>query len=100
MKNNDFFTWNNIKYGFREIVKIYSNQDSFFSKKRIESGIAFTIAQFCMVAFFVTHIDTLTMGEFLLWAGTEFAVAGYIINQIQKEKATLNTTNEEGEEQL
>jgi hypothetical protein len=26
------------------------------------------------------------MGEFLLWAGAEFAVSGYIINKIQKEK--------------
>ena len=26
------------------------------------------------------------MGEFLLWAAAEFAVSGYIINKIQKEK--------------
>jgi hypothetical protein len=26
------------------------------------------------------------MGEFLLWAAAEFAVSGYMINQIQKEK--------------
>ena len=30
------------------------------------------------------------MGEFLLWAGAEFAVSGYIINKIQKEKSTVN----------
>ena len=26
-----------------------------------------------------------------LWAGVEFAIAGYIINQIQKEKKTEDT---------
>jgi hypothetical protein len=26
------------------------------------------------------------MGEFILWAAAEFAVSGYIINKIQKEK--------------
>ena len=30
------------------------------------------------------------MGEFLLWAAAEFAVSGYIINKIQKEKETEN----------
>ena len=34
------------------------------------------------------HVD-LSMGEFLLWAAAEFAVSGYIINKIQKEKNNL-----------
>jgi len=29
----------------------------------------------------------------LIWAGIEFAVAGYMVNQIQKEKKTEDTTN-------
>ena len=87
MKNNNyFFGWTNIKWFITEIGKIYSGQESYFSKKRIESGVAFIIAQWAMVLFFITHLQTLTMGEFLLWATAEFAVSGYIINQIQKEK--------------
>jgi hypothetical protein len=35
------------------------------------------------------------MGEFLLWAAAEFAVSGYIINQIQKEKKKNEPTEEE-----
>jgi len=95
MKNNYFFGWENIKWFIREIGKIYSAQDSFFSKKRIESGVAFIIAQWGMIYFFLTHLQTLTMGEFLLWAAAEFAVSGYIINQIQKEKITSNLEDSE-----
>jgi len=82
-----FFGWNNIKWLITEIRDIYSNKDSYFSKKRIESGIAFALAQWGMIFFLLEKHSTLTMGEFLLWAAAEFAVSGYIINKIQKEKA-------------
>jgi hypothetical protein len=85
-KKKLFFGWENIKWGIKELFKIYSNSNSFFSKKRVESGIAFLIAQFGMVFFLLQKYPTLTMGEFLLWAAAEFAVSGYIINKIQKEK--------------
>jgi hypothetical protein len=38
------------------------------------------------------------MGEFLLWAAAEFAVSGYMINQIQKEKKSETTTDSSNEE--
>lgn len=81
-----FFGWTNIKWFITEIGKIYSSKPSYFSKKRIESGVAFAIAQWGMITFLLKKMDTLTMGEFLLWAAAEFAVSGYIINKIQSEK--------------
>jgi hypothetical protein len=33
------------------------------------------------------------MSDFLMWATLEFAISGYIVNQIQKEKK--DTTSEE-----
>lgn len=81
-----FFGWSNIKWGIKELIKIYSAHPSYFSKKRIESGMAFIIAQWGMIFFLLEKHSTLTMGEFLLWAAAEFAVSGYIINKIQKEK--------------
>jgi hypothetical protein len=76
-----------IKWFFTEILNIYSTKKSFFSKKRIESGVAFLIAQWGMIFFLLEkHID-LSMGEFLLWAAAEFAVAGWMIHKIQKEKS-------------
>jgi hypothetical protein len=69
-------------------MKMYSAQPSFFSKKRVESGIAFIIAQWGMIFFLIKSYSTITMTETVVWATTEFAIAGYILKQIQKEKQT------------
>jgi len=73
-------------------MNMYSGKKSYFSKKRIESGIAFVIAQWGMIFFLLEKHSTLSMGEFVLWATVEFAVAGWMVTKIQKEKAT-NTEN-------
>ena len=81
-----FLGWENIKWIIRELGKMYSSTVSFFSKKRIESGIAFIIAQWGMIFFLLEKISIMTTSDLAIWAGIEFAVSGYIINQIQKEK--------------
>jgi hypothetical protein len=83
-----FFGWGNIKKGITEIIRIYSHKPSFFSKKRLESGIAFIVAQWGMIFFLLEKHSTLTMTDLIMWAGVEFAISGYIIHQIQKEKKT------------
>ena len=86
-KNRKYFLgWGNIKWIIIEIIKMYSSEKSFFSKKRIESGFAFLVAQSGMIFFLIEKYEILTMGEFMLWAGAEFAVSGYIVNKIQSEK--------------
>jgi hypothetical protein len=75
-----------VKWFFSELIAMYSGKSSYFSKKRIESGAAFIIAQWGMIFFLLEKHSTLSMGEFLLWAAAEFAVSGYIINKIQQEK--------------
>lgn len=77
---------NKIKWFFSEIINMYSSSNSYFSKKRVESGIAFFIAQFGMVFFLINKIDTMDMYELSIWSGMEFLIAGYTVNQIQKEK--------------
>jgi hypothetical protein len=94
-KKNWFFGWSNIKWFVREIMNVYSSKPSYFSKKRLESGVAFIIAQWGMIFFLLEKHSTLTMGEFLLWAAAEFAVSGYIINKIQKEKQSGSTETTE-----
>lgn len=91
MKKKWFFGWFNIKFLIKELVKLYSNEPSYFSKKRVESGIAFIVGQWGMIYFLVQNIDKLTTSDIALWAGVEFAIAGYIINQIQKEKKIEDT---------
>ena len=87
MKNKKyFFGWENIKWFITEIGKQYSNSKSYFSKKRVESGIAFSVGQLGMIFFLIKKYETLIMSDVLMWASVEFAIAGYIVNQIQKEK--------------
>ena len=81
-----FFGWTNIKFVIKEIIKIYSTKASYFSKKRLESGIAFVIAQWGMIYFLLEKHTIMTSSDLAIWAGIEFAVSGYIVNQIQKEK--------------
>ena len=98
MKNKTyFFGWANLKWFIGEIGKIYSSKKSFFSKKRIESGIAFIVAQWGMIYFLLEKISVMTTSDLAIWAGIEFAVSGYIINQIQKEKKqdSVDTTNQD-----
>jgi hypothetical protein len=86
MKKKYFFGWTNIKWFIKEISNLYSGVPSYFSKKRIESGVAFAIGQWGMIYFMMVNIDKLTASDTVLWAGVEFAISGYMINQIQKEK--------------
>ena len=44
-----------------------------------------------MVYFLMINIEKLTSSDITLWAGVEFAIAGYMLNHIQKEKKTEDT---------
>lgn len=81
-----FFGWQNIKWFIKEIGNLYSSKESYFSKKRFESGIAFIIGQWGMIYFLLENIQGMTSSDIVLWAGVEFAISGYVLNQIQKEK--------------
>ena len=87
--------YNKIKWVFTEIGKIYSNETSYFSKKRIESGIAFVVGQWGMVYFLLKNIEKMTPSDVAIWAGVEFALAGYMVSQIQKEKKTTEDSTDE-----
>lgn len=81
-----FFGWTNIKWFIKEVSNLYSGDPSYFSKKRIESGLAFVIGQWGMVYFLLNNITNMSASDIVLWSGVEFAIAGYMISQIQKEK--------------
>ena len=76
----------NIVWFFKELMNLWSDKPSFFSKKRVESSLAYIIAQTGMITYLITRIGGMDIYELLMWAGAEFLVAGYTINQIQKEK--------------
>lgn len=81
-----FFGWKNIAWFIREIGAMYSSKTSYFSKKRIESGVSFILGQIGMMFFLFYKYDTLTMTDFIMWASLEFAVGGFMTWQIQKQK--------------
>ena len=76
---------------------MYSTKPSFFSKKRIESGIAFIIAEWGMVFYILKKYPDLTMTDIIMWSSIQFTISGYILHQIQKEKKNDGdtTVNEE-----
>ena len=92
---NLFFGWNNIKWFIKEIGNLYTGKDSFFSKKRVESGIAFAVGQWGMIYFLLQKLDSMNTSDIVLWAGVEFAISGYMLNQIQKEKQLNKETEEQ-----
>lgn len=93
-----FFGWSNIRWFITEIGKLYSAEKSYFSKKRIESGLAFLIGQWGMIFYMLEKHSSLTMNEVLFWSATEFAIAGYMVKEIQKEKAAISDANKSSEE--
>lgn len=86
----------NVNWLWKEIGLMYSTKPSFFSKKRIESGLAFIIAQWGMIYYFLEHHAKMDMTSMLMWTGTEFAIAGYMLTHIEKsKKKTSNGVEEE-----
>lgn len=86
MEKKWFFGWSNLKWLIKELIKLYSVEISYLSKKRVESGVAFLVGQFGMIYFLMVNIDKLDSTDIAIWASIEFAISGYIVSQIQKEK--------------
>jgi hypothetical protein len=86
--------WVNIVWFFTELINLWSDKPSYFSKKRVESSIAFIIAQTGMIWYLLAHMSTMDIYQFLMWAGAEFLIAGYTISQIQREKKNKDNTPE------
>jgi hypothetical protein len=80
-----FFGWENIKWGIKELIKMYSNEPSFFSYKRFQTGVCFFI--FTQGAMYTLHSYVNSVESFLIWCTPLLLVCGYTLNQIQKEKA-------------
>lgn len=90
-----FLGWENVKWIIKELGAMYSSKKSYFSKKRIESGVAFIVAQWGMIYFLLEKHAGMTSSDLAIWAGIEFAVSGYIVNQIQKEKKSSSSESED-----
>lgn len=81
-----FFGWENIKKGFNELIKTFSNQPSFFSSKKIERSLLFTSALVMVIVYFGYHVKIMGSGDLTLIVGALFAYAGYSMNMTRKDK--------------
>jgi len=84
-----FFGWTNFKWLIKEFLAMYSNKDSYFSKKRFESSVAFMGAMAIVMGHVYYSRATITNSEMLADAALLFGIAGYTVSQIQKEKSPL-----------
>jgi len=76
------FTWL-----VKELIKMYSaNAKSYFSKKRIESGIAFIIAEHGAIFWLAKKYADMNTTDFGIWITIQLAIAGWYVSQIQGEK--------------
>ena len=81
-----FFGWENIKWVILQIGLTLSNQESFFSSKRIERVILFNTAVVSWMIWFYYHFRTITYTEMMATTGMLFIYAGYTMNMTEKEK--------------
>ena len=86
--NEGFFGWENFKWLCRELLKVGSSQQGYFSKKRMESGVAFLILQYGMwdILQHLIEKETTSMSDFAIWAGIEAFICGYALNKIEAAK--------------
>lgn len=87
------------KWALVELMKIYSAKTSYFSKKRLESGVGFLIAEWGMIFWLMKKTDVMDTYDFAIWASIQFLVAGYMVKQIQKQKVFDQEQEDEDEEQ-
>jgi len=84
-----FFGWTNLKWLIKEFIAMYSTRDSYFSKKRFESSIAFLSGVGIILSYVWLHRFTIQNSEVLADAAILFGIAGYQLNAIQREKKSF-----------
>jgi len=80
-----------LKWLISELIAIYSNRDSYFSKKRLESGVAFIVAEVGLVKYGFQHFSTMSIQDISIWSAINLGIAGYTLNKIQQEKKMVTT---------
>lgn len=76
----------NIKWFFNELLKMWSDEKSYFSKKRVESSIIFVTVLVTYVWYCIENIGVMSATDFTIISGAMMVYGGYTVSQIQKEK--------------
>ena len=75
-----------IKWVYQELKKTFSNEESYFSSKRIERMLLFVSAMLAANYWFYTHVESLTYEMCIAFVIVLLGFAGYTMSQTQKEK--------------
>jgi hypothetical protein len=96
---NGFFGWENFKWLVREWLKTYSNQHSFFSRKRIESCILFVGGFSLLYGYALKRLsEGADYAEALALTGAMFVYAGYTAQLIKREAKTEDLNKHKSDE--
>lgn len=80
--------WKLFCWYINEFNKVFSGNPSFYSSKRIKEWIAFVTGEYILIHGFIYLLlrDKLDYTGICFMAGVAFAIAGYQLDKIQKEK--------------
>lgn len=87
--------WKLFCWYISDFNKVFSNNPSFYSGKRVKEWIAFVTGEYVLIHGFIYLLlhDKLDYTGICFMAGVAFAIAGYQLDKIQKEKKDENTPN-------
>ena len=88
------FTKENFKFFVRELIKLGSNQNSYFSLKRILVIHGWIIAQWGLIMWAIHNWNTTDYVGIIAWSAVNLGTNLATITSIQKEKRDLKTENE------
>lgn len=92
-----FFGWENQKWFLRNIQATFSNKESYFARKRIESFILFINATALLDMFCYKTWQKLDTPSMLAIYGAQMVYAGYQVIQIRKDLKMAGDANKSTE---
>jgi hypothetical protein len=90
-----FLGWENFKWLCKEWLKTFSNEESFFSSKRIERCIFVLSAVGSLLCYIWINRHKLDTGSIILLVTPFFAAAGYSLTKSEKEKTATTDPPQE-----
>ncbi len=80
----------NIKFIIRELIKMVSSQESFFSLKRFQIATAFIVFIYGSLLYLHIHIRQMTAADFVMWATPLLLICGYTLNAMVNQQNIQN----------
>ena len=79
-----------IEWFFGELLKVFSDQKSFFSLKRIERGVLFVVAIVLICNYVMRNMGTISPEGLLIITTPLFVYAGFSMAKTEKAKKEVN----------